>query len=206
MKTVVIEGQHRSDMGKKATRDLRSQRMVPGVIYGGEEAIHFYAPILAFRDIVYTPDFALAEIKVGDKSYTTLLKDLQLDPVTDKLIHADFQQLVDDRKIIANIPLKFNGQAKGVLAGGRFVSKMKSLKIRTYPKYLIEKIDVDITKLKLNENIRVEDVQLENIEIMNSPRQPIASIVLTRALKQAESGVKGEDGESEDEGEEKEEE
>lgn len=192
MKTVVIEGQHRSDMGKKATRDLRSQGFVPAVIYGGKEPVHFYAPILAFRSIVYTPDFMTADVKIGDQTYSCLLKDLQFDVVTDKLSHVDFQQLSEDRMVIAHLPLKFNGLAEGVRAGGRFESKMKYLKVRTYPQYLVENIEVDITNLKLNENIRVEDIKRENLEIMNAPRQPIASIVMTRALKQAESDSKKE--------------
>lgn len=192
MKTVVIEGQLRNDFGKKASRDLRSQEMVPGVIYGGESAIHFYAPILAFRPIVYTPDFLTAEVKIGDKTYPCLLKDMQFDVVTDKLSHVDFQALIEDRKVIAQIPLKFKGNAAGVLAGGHFVPKMKYLKVRTFPKYLVENIEVDITDMKLNDNIRVEDVHREHLEIMNAPRQPIASVVLTRALKQEETAAKKE--------------
>jgi len=187
MKTVTIEGQIRSDLGKKATRDLRKQGMVPAVIYGGKENIHFYAPALSFRSIVYTPDFMTAAIKVEGKTYPCLLKDLQFNPVTDELTHVDFQELIEDRKVIAHLPLKFNGLAIGMREGGRFETKMKHLKVRTYPKYLVENIEVDITNLKLNENIRVEDIHRDNLEIMNAPRQPIASIVLTRALKQAES-------------------
>lgn len=191
MKTVVIEGQLRSDLGKKASRDLRSQGMVPAVIYGGKDAVHFYAPILAFRSIVYTPDFMTAEVKLGDKTYSCLLKDMQFDVVTDKLTHVDFQELREDRKVMAHLPLKFNGLADGMRAGGRFEVKMKYLKVRTYPKYLVENIEVDITNLKLNENIRVEDIHRENLEIMNAPRQPIASVVMTRALKQAQSDSAG---------------
>lgn len=194
MKTVVIEGQHRSDMGKKAARDLRSQGFVPAVIYGGKENVHFYAPVLAFRSIVYTPDFMTAEIKVDGKTYPCILKDLQFDVVTDHLTHVDFQELTDERKIIAQIPLKFNGLAEGVRAGGRFEVKMKYLKVRTYPKHLIENLEVDITNLKLNENVRVEDIQREGLEIMNPARQPIASIVMTRALRQAETDSKKTDG------------
>jgi len=190
MKTVVIEGQPRSGTGKKAARDLRSQGQVLGVIYGGKEEIHFSAPILAFRSIVYTPEFLIAEIKVNGNTHRCILKDLQFDVVTDSLNHIDFLELVEDKKVIANLPLKFTGQAEGVKAGGRLEVKMKNLKVRTYPKYLVENIPVDITNLQLNGNIRVEDIKLENIELMNSPRQPIASVVMTRALRQAESEEK----------------
>src|SRR5690606_5593451 len=115
------------------------------------------------------------------------MKDLQFDVVTDDLSHIDFLELVDDRKVIADLPLKFVGQPEGVKAGGRLVTKMNSLKVRTLPKYLVEAIEVNIEDLELNGNVRVEDGNAENMEVMNSPRIPIASVVMTRALRQAES-------------------
>lgn len=190
MKTVVIEGQLRTDTGKKAARDLRSQGKVLCVIYGGKEEVHFSAPQLAFRSLVYTPEFQLAEIRVDGKSYRAIMKDKQFDVVTDSLNHIDFLELVDGRKVIANLPLNFVGQSEGVKEGGRLVIKMKSLKLRTMPENLVASIDVDITKLQLNGNIRVEDVKLENTELMSPLRQPIASVVMTRALRQAETEVK----------------
>lgn len=190
MKTVVIEGQLRTDSGKKAARDLRSQGQVLGVIYGGKEEVHFSAPVIAFRALVYTPEFQLAEIKVDGKSYRTIMKDKQFDVVTDALNHIDFLELVEGRKVIANLPLSFKGQSEGVKEGGRLVIKMKSLKVRTMPENLVSSIDVDITSLQLNGNIRVEDVKLENTELMSPLRQPIASVVMTRALRQAETEEK----------------
>jgi len=187
MKSVKIEGKKRSDYGKKATRQLRSEGNVPAVIYGGNETIHFSAPTGAFRTLVYTPDFQLAEISIDGKDYRTILKDLQFDVVTDELNHIDFLELVEDRKVIANLPLKFTGQAEGVKAGGRLEIKMKSLKVRTLPKHLLEAIEVNIDKLELHGNIRVQDVIAENMEILNSPRIPVASVVTTRALRQAET-------------------
>ena len=187
MKSITIEGQLRTESGKKATRHLRSQQMVPGVIYGGANEINFSAPATAFKDIVYTADFMLADVKIDGKSYRCILKDLQFDKVTDLLIHVDFLELVEDKKVIATLPLKFVGTPAGVKAGGKLVTKMKSLKVKTLPKYLREHIDVDINKLELNENVRVEDVKLENMEVLNSPRIPIASVTMTRQLKQEES-------------------
>jgi large subunit ribosomal protein L25 len=184
MKSVKIEGQIRSEHGKTATRRLRSEGQVPCVIYGGEKEIHFSAPTLAFRPLVYTPDFQIAEISVDGASYRCILKDKQFDVVTDELSHIDFLELVEDKKVTANLPLKYTGQPAGVKAGGRLETKMKTLKVRTLPKYLKEAIEVDITNLELNSNMRVQDVNAENMEVMNSPRIPIASIVLTRALKQ----------------------
>jgi large subunit ribosomal protein L25 len=190
MKSVVIEGQLRTDSGKKAARDLRSQGQVLGVIYGGKEEVHFSAPVIAFRSLVYTPEFQLAEIRVDGKSYRTILKDKQFDVVTDALNHIDFLELVEGRKVIANLPLSFKGQSEGVKEGGRLVIKMKSLKVRTMPENLVSSIDVDITSLQLNGNIRVEDVKMENVEMMSPLRQPIASVVMTRALRQAETEEK----------------
>jgi large subunit ribosomal protein L25 len=189
MKTITIEGQLRTEIGKQATRQLRSEEKVPGVIYGGAKEVNFSAPLASFKSLVYTPDFQLAEIKVEGRSYKCILKDLQFDKVEDTLIHADFLELVEDKKVIATIPIKFTGAAKGVKDGGKLITKMKALKVKTYPKYLKENIEVDLTDLELNGNIRVEDVKAENYEILNSPRIPIASIVLTRQLKQEEAAA-----------------
>ncbi len=187
MKTITIEGQLRTGFGKTATRQLRSQDMVPGVIYGGAQEVNFYAPVAAFKTLVYTPSFQKAEVKIDGKSYECILKDLQFDKVDDSLIHVDFMELVGDKKVIATIPLKFVGVSKGVKDGGKLIIKMKTLKVKTLPKYLTEQIEVNIDNLDLNGNIRVEDVKVDHYEILNSPRIPIASVVLTRQLKQEEA-------------------
>jgi len=187
MKTITIEGQLRTEHGKSATRQLRSQELVPGVIYGGAQEINFSAPAKSFKGLVYTPNFQLADVTVDGKSYRCILKDLQFDKVSDELIHIDLLELVEDRKVIATIPLKFTGAAVGVKEGGRLVLKMKALKVKTFPKYLREQIEVKVDDLQIGENIRVQDVQVENYEILNSPRIPIASVVTTRQLRQEES-------------------
>ncbi len=187
MKSVKIEGKTRSELGKKATRQIRSEQSVPAVIYGGKETLHFSAPQMAFRGLVYTPEFQIAEIVLDGKTYRAIMKDLQFDVLTDELSHVDFLELVEDNKVIANLPLHFTGQPQGVKDGGRLELKIKSLKVRTYPKYLKEHIEVKIDNLQLHGNIRVQDVVEEHMEILNSPRIPIASVVTTRALRQADS-------------------
>lgn len=187
MKSITIEGQLRTEHGKKATRQLRSQNLVPGVIYGGAQEVNFAAPAVAFKPIVYTPEFMLADVTVDGNSYQCILKDLQFDKVSDELIHADFLQLTATKPVVATLPVRFVGNSVGVKAGGRLITKMKSLKIKALPKDLKEFIEVDITNLDLNGNIRVEDVKLENMEILNSPRIPMASVVLTRQLKQEQA-------------------
>lgn len=187
MKSITIEGQLRTEHGKKAARQIRSQENVPGVIYGGAQEINFFAPAKAFKPLVYTSEFQLAEVKVDGKTYKCILKDLQFDKVDDSLIHVDLLELVDNKKVIATLPIKFTGTSVGVKEGGKLVTKMKALKVKTLPKDLKENITVDITTLELNGNIRVEDVKADNMEILNSPRIPIASVVMTRQLKQEEA-------------------
>ncbi|MEJ7737443.1 MAG: 50S ribosomal protein L25 [Chitinophagaceae bacterium] len=189
MKTITIEGQLRTEHGKKATRHLRSENKVPGVIYGGAQEVNFSAPATDFKTMVYTPDFQLMEVTVEGKRYTCILKDLQFDKVTDQLLHIDLLELVEDKKVVATLPLRLTGTPAGVKGGGKLITKMKSLKVKTFPKYLKENIEVDISLLELNENIRVQDVVAENFEILNSPRIPIATVVMTRQLKQEEATV-----------------
>ena len=190
MKTITIEGQLRTETGKKATRQLRSQELVPGVIYGGAKEINFSAPASSFKNLVYTPAFQLAEIKVNGQSYKCIMKDLQFDKVSDELNHVDFLELTEGRPVVATIPIKFSGTPVGVKEGGQLITKMKSLKVKTEPQYLMENIEVKLDDLELHGNIRVEDVVIDNYEILNSPRIPIASVVTTRQLRQEESTEK----------------
>ena len=117
MKSITIEGQLRSEFGKKATRQVRSEGQVPCVIYGGAETVSFSAPATAFKNLVYTPDFQIAEIKVGSKSYKCVLKDKQFDTVTDELAHVDFMELVEDKPVAVTLPIRITGQSEGVKAG-----------------------------------------------------------------------------------------
>lgn len=197
MKTINVKGELRSDLGKGATRRLRSEGNVPAVIYGGNETIHCSVKPLDVRSLVYTPEFQVVELEVGGKTYRCIMKDLQFDVVTDELTHMDFLELVEDRKVIANLPINFTGQPVGVKEGGRLVIKLKSVKVRTLPKDLTEHLSVDITNMKIGGNVRVQDIPTENMEVMNPPRIPIASVVTTRALRQA-----GTEGDAAAEGEE----
>lgn len=187
MKTITIEGQLRTESGKSATRQLRSQHQVPCVIYGGEKEVNFTTLATSLKSIVYTSEFMLANIEVDGKKYRCILKDLQFHKVSDELQHVDFLELVDDKMVIASLPLKYIGVPAGVKAGGKLVTKMKSVKVKTLPKYLKEQIEVDLSNLELNGNVRVQDIIAEGMEIMNSPRIPIASVTMTRQLKQAEA-------------------
>lgn len=187
MKQVTIEGQLRSEFGKKVSRHIRSEGKVPCVIYGGSSNVHFTTTHKQLKGIVYTPEFKLANIQVDGKSYSCILKALQFDKITDEVTHIDFLELVPGKRLNANVPLRFVGQSVGVKEGGRFVVKMSTINLRTTPEHLKEAIDVDITNLEIGKNLRIEDIQLENTEILHNKRIPVAAVVTTRALKQAEA-------------------
>src|SRR6476646_3881697 len=157
MKSITIEGQIRTEFGKSATRQLRLEEKVPAVIYGGAKEVNFAADAAALKNLVYTPDFMVVEAKVDGKTYKCVLKDLQFDKVSDKLIHIDLLELVSEKKVTVTLPIKFTGTPAGVKAGGKLVTKIKSLKVKVLPKDLRENIDLDLSNLELNENIRVQD-------------------------------------------------
>ncbi len=190
MKQVTIEGQLRSEFGKKASRHIRSEGKVPCVIYGGSQNIHFSTTHKELKSIVYTPEFKQATINLDGKQYTCILKDLQMDKITDEVTHIDFLELVPGKKVNATVPLRFTGQSIGVKNGGRFVVKMNTINIRTTPENLKEAVDVDITNLEIGKNLRIEDIQLENTDILHHKRIPVAAVVITRALRQEAAAAK----------------
>jgi large subunit ribosomal protein L25 len=187
MKTVAINGQLRSEIGKKHARAIRSEGKVPGVIYGGANTVSFSTTQRELKPLVYTPDFQYAEVTVEGKKYKCIVKDLQFHKTTDELTHIDLLELVDDKPVLATIPIKYTGQSIGVKNGGRFVAKANTVKVKCLPKFLVESIPVPIDTLEIGKNLRVEDVKSEGITIMQNARIPIASVVTTRALKQAEN-------------------
>jgi large subunit ribosomal protein L25 len=187
MKTITIEGQLRTATGKAATRQLRSEEQVPAVIYGGASEVNFSASLKSLKPLVYTAEFMVAEVNVNGKAYKCVLKDLQFDKITDTLTHVDFLELVENKPVIVTLPIKYTGTPAGVKEGGKLLLKVKALKVKATPANLRESIEVKLDNLALNENIRVEDVKADGLEIMNSARIPMASVVMTRQLKQAEN-------------------
>jgi large subunit ribosomal protein L25 len=177
-------------MGKKAARAIRSKEQVPCVIYGGPQSVHFTATQKDLKPFIYTHEFQYAEVKVEGKTYKCILKDLQFNKVTDNLQHVDLLELVEDKMVLANIPVSFTGTSIGVKNGGRFIAKVKSVKVKCLPKFLRDTLAVAIDTLEIGKNLRIEDIKYEGITIMQSPRIPIASVVTTRALKQAETEAK----------------
>ncbi len=193
MKSITINAEPRQDLGKKGTKALRKKGFVPCVIYGGNEVVHFTAHENTFRNIVYTPDFQKVDISIDGKVHSALLKDLQFHPVTDKLLHLDFQELVQDRPIIADIPVKLTGLAEGVKAGGKLMSKLRKVRVKATPDKLVDEISLDVSHLELGKSVRVRDIKLDGVEFVSSLSLPIATVEITRALRaaQAASGNAG---------------
>ncbi len=188
MESVAIKGKIRTELGEKAAKVTRLANEVPCVIYGGENVVHFTAPVLGFKKIVYTADFKLVEIEIDGKTYKCILKDMQFHPVTDKLLHMDFIELVDGQAVKVEIPIHFKGVAPGVKTGGKLYQKLRAAKIKTTPEHLVDELLVDVSDLELGQSIRVKDIEIgEGMEIMNHPGNPVASVEIPRALRSLEA-------------------
>ena len=192
MKAIAIEGTSRELGGKKLAKQIRREGLVPCVIYGGAENVHFSASQTALRPLIYTPDFHKVNITVEGKTYTAIMKKLQEHPVTDAVLHIDFQELVEGRPIFTEIPVRLVGLAKGVKNGGKLMTKMRALKVKILPKNLVSEIEVDVTELEVGKSVRIKDVKAEGIQFINSPATPIASVDITRALRSAAAAAKEE--------------
>lgn len=186
MNVVALEGQLRDNMSKSAVKALRKEGMVPCVLYGGDDVIHFAVSAKDVRPLIYTADFKTAELTVDGNTYRCILKEKQFHPVTDEIIHLDFLQLVDGATVRVQVPIRFTGSAPGVKVGGKLQQNLRALKIKTTPENLVDEMTADVSKLEMGQSIRVRDIKaVEGIEIINSPGVPIATIETPRALRSA---------------------
>ncbi len=183
METIEIKVNKREDLGKKATKKLRKQGLVPGVLYGGEEVIHFYAPENTFNPIIYTDKVYIVELNIDGKVYRTIKKDTQFHPVTDRLLHIDFLELHEDKPVKVFLPVKLVGFAEGVRMGGSLYQLKRYLLAKALPKHLPDHLEIDITNLGLGKSLKIEDLSFENIEILEPKSAVVAVIKLTRAAK-----------------------
>jgi len=180
MKSVEIQGNERTNFGSKYAQLERKAGNVPCVIYGGEAPIHFSAPTLAFKGLVYTAEAKTAKVTVGNTTVEAVIQDLQFHPVTDQLIHIDFIQLVEGKPVTMDIPVVLHGQARGVLNGGKLKSVLRKLSVRAVPGQLPESVDLDINELRIGKSIRVSDVKPEGFEILNASTAVIVTVQKAR--------------------------
>jgi len=193
MRTVEIIGYKRANLGKADAKKLRTESNVPCVLYGGEEQIHFYSPMILFRDLVYTPNAAFVKLNIEGDEYSAILQDVQFHPVSEVLLHADFLLLSDDKAIKMDIPVKFTGNSPGVVQGGKLVIKLRKVKIKALPQDMPDDITIDISKLELGKSIKVASIEAQNFEILNNPRVTVASVEIPRALKGMETSAQDEE-------------
>jgi large subunit ribosomal protein L25 len=187
MKTIEIKGSFRTELGKKSSRDIRKQGSVPCVIYGKGQNFHFHAPELAFKNLIYTPEAHLVDLNIDNEVHHVVLKDVQYHPVSDKIIHADFIEVFDDKPVTINIPVKVSGDSVGVIAGGKLVIKKRSLKVKGLPKNLPEFLNIDITNLKIHESFKVGDLSYDKIELLDPKKLMVLTIATSRVVQKGET-------------------
>lgn len=188
MKTVSLSGSLRANVGKTDAAALRSQGLVPCVIYGAGEQIHFSADARHFQDIIYTPETNLVEVDVNGKKYRTVLQEAQFHRISDRLIHADFLQVTDDKPVTVKLPVRIvGGQAEGVKAGGKLNLKLRKLKVRGLISKLPEAIELNTESLVIGKSISVGDINLDGIAIQHPRNISVVSVDMTRAAAQNEA-------------------
>ena len=200
MKTLEIIGYKRANLGKSESKKLREEGNVPCVIYGGEEQVHFYAPMILFRPLVYSADIYFVELNIEGKIYNCILQDIQFHPVSEMILHVDFMELHDDKPIKMQVPVKFFGDSPGIRAGGKLMINTRTLLVSALPKDMPESIDLDISEITLGQTIKVKEVETNNFEIQNSPQVSIASVSIPRAAKLGDEEELEEEEEGAEEG------
>ena len=192
MKSLEIIGFKRANLGKTESKRLREESMVPCVLYGGEDQVHFYAPMILFRDLVYTPEVHEVDLNIEGTHYKAVLQAVQFHPVNEMLLHADFLLMNDNKEIKMDIPVKFVGVSPGVLAGGKLVTKLRKLKVKALPANLPDFVEVNISDLELGKSVKVNKIKAEGYTILTNAASPVATVTIPRALKsaQAEAGKK----------------
>ncbi len=183
MESINIKGYKREATGKQSSKTLRKDAKTPCVLYGGKDKVHFYMPMAYLKDIIYTPKVSFINIDVDGKTYKTILQDVQFHPVSEVVLHMDFLEIFEDKKIKVMIPMAFKGESPGVLKGGLLTKSIKKIPIQGLPKDIPNKIEVDVSKIELGATAKVKDIKVKNYEILMPGHSPVASVIVPRALK-----------------------
>ena len=187
MRTVEIIGYKRANLGKSESKRLRETGHSPCVLYGGKDQVHFYSPMILFRDVVYRPEPAFVKLNIEGDIYHAIMQDVQFHPVNEIINHVDFLELSEDRMIKMSIPINFEGTSPGVVQGGKLTTKLRSVTVKAYPKNMPEKITLDISTLDLGKSLKVSNIIAKDFEVLNSPRVTIATVEIPRVLKGTET-------------------
>ena len=191
MKEIKVTGQKRTDLGKKASKQLRKEGLIPCNLYGEAQqdgkpvAFSFTAPMSELRKLVYTPHIYVVELIIDGERRTAVLKELQFHPVTDALLHVDFYEVNDQKPIVMGVPVKLVGLAQGVRDGGRMNMSIRKINVKAPYQQIPEHLDIDVTALKIGKSIKVGELSFEGLEITTSKDVVVCSVKMTRQAQQA---------------------
>lgn len=186
MKEITVAGQKRTDLGKKASKLLRKEGMIPCNLYGeavedGKPvALAFACPFTELRKIIYTPHTYVAKLEIDGEAHTAIMKEIQFHPVTDAPLHVDFLEVNDQKPITIAIPVKLNGLAQGVRDGGRMNLSIRKISVVAPYQQIPEHLDIDVTNLRIGKSIKVGDLNFEGLQMATSKDVVVCSIKMTR--------------------------
>ena len=195
MKSITIQGTKRETVGKKSTKALRDAELVPCVVYGGTETLNFSAEERSFKGLVYTPDAHTVSIEVDGQTIPAVLQDIQFHPITDKILHADFYQLADDKPVVMEVPVRLTGRAKGVVSGGALRQSFRKLKLKALPANLPDEIVVDVTPLKIGNKLYVGDIKTDGFTFMHPDNAVVVAVKMSRTAMKGGAAVEDDDEE-----------
>lgn len=181
MKAVSISGSLRANVGKKDASALRNANQVPCVLYGGKEQVHFAVSAPEFKNLIYTPEVQTVDLNISGKKYNAILQEAQFHALTDNLLHVDFLEIVAGKPVTMNIPVKTTGTSPGVRAGGKLLKKLKTLKVKGPVEKMPDTIDIAIDSLEIGQGVRVGDIKLEGLTLLNAESVTVVSVQVTRA-------------------------
>jgi len=182
MKTLEIKGSLRQDLGKKHSKDLRKQGIVPCVMYGGEKNLHFSAHENMFKKLVYTPDVFLVKLDLNGQTYDAVMQDIQFHPVSESIMHIDFVQVFPDKQVIVNLPVRLAGISVGIRAGGKLRQRRRYLKVKGLIKDMPDRLEIDLTDLDIGDSIKIADLSYDNLEVLDPPRAMVVGVVSSRLI------------------------
>jgi large subunit ribosomal protein L25 len=186
MKSIAISGSRRENVGKRDAKELRYEGKVPAVLYGGADQIHFAVSAADLKGLVYTPDVHFVDIDVEGTKAQAILQDIQFHPLTEQILHVDFLRLNDSKPFVMEIPVKLTGTSPGVKMGGKLIQKLRKLRVKAFPKDMPQYVEVAMETLELGKSVRIGELNFPNFQITNNADDTIVSVVMSRALKQAE--------------------
>jgi large subunit ribosomal protein L25 len=191
MKSITIKGSERESVGKVATKALRNAGLVPCVLYGGNQAVHFSAEEKSFKNLVYTPNAHTVAIELGSKTYNAILQDIQVHPVSDKILHIDFFELFDNKEITMEVPVKITGVSPGVLLGGVLRLNTRKLKVKALPKNLPDFVEANISGLEMGNKLYVTKLVADNYKLLHPDNTVVCQVRISRAaMKAAQEAAK----------------